>query len=866
MLRKNYNYLPNIDTFIYIKNILSGPEFDNLTKSQQLAQINEMSGYNFTLNYFDDLDKINPNPNIKLDSDLNSDSDLDSNSNLDLERHNQMIELEKMEEILNEELKKIMLNLNNQNIQNSIKCPTIIFETNNTLNDLYVQIENLKQCSTLNILQKKLLELLELSCLIFNMKNESEMGCIRRMIEIVKNNDVEILVERIEYTKIRIFNNLIKNILLNSPKSNITTREFVNIKTELYPYQVNNLNWMINIENKIYSEEYNEIKSQCVFRGGGLFDEVGMGKTLQIITLINHNKNKWTSIIKNKKLYSKATLIIVPNHLCGQWAREFETHTKMRLNIINLLTKRHYNKYNYYDLMNADVVIISSNFFVNCKLNQHEIIDSLNLINNIFDTNVNIYNMYWLRVVIDEFHEMETSKIFVRVKYIESDYRWIISGTPFKENEIDELNQIQNTSLSEIVDYLTWDLNQLNRIEITDIKNYDYIKNHFSRNTHIANVKILKLPDVVEETIWLKFTDTERMIYNAYLADTNNNPHDIFLRQICCHPMIAEKLRENMANSVESLSDIQEQISKMYLTDFNKADTIYTNCLDRIDRISSEIDAMIKEKKTELVGFANLKDELADAQNKLINYKKIRDGKEKTIVYYKKFIELLSSMDNITSQECPICMDNIKEEDLGITFCGHIYCYTCISTIIKEAKTSGILSKCPNCSTSLQLDKIFLINKKKTNEINNLGTKLSWIIDYIKQTPNKYRIIFSQWDYLLKEVGKVLNANGIKNLYCQGHVYQKDRVLRLFNSKDESNEFKIIMLSSESTVSGSNLNNAEEVIFLDPVYGDKQHRINTEKQAIGRVIRLGNLHKIIKVIRILIKDSIEEEIYKSNQN
>jgi SNF2 family DNA or RNA helicase len=90
--------------------------------------------------------------------------------------------------------------------------------------------------------------------------------------------------------------------------------------------------------------------------------------------------------------------------------------------------------------------------------------------------------------------------------------------------------------------------------------------------------------------------------------------------------------------------------------------------------------------------------------------------------------------------------------------------------------------------------------------------------------------------------------------------------LRLFNSRDENNEYKIIMLSSESTVSGSNLNNAEEVIFLDPVYGDKQHRINTEKQAIGRVIRLGNIHKIIKIVRVLIKDSIEEEIYKSNVN
>jgi SNF2 family DNA or RNA helicase len=72
------------------------------------------------------------------------------------------------------------------------------------------------------------------------------------------------------------------------------------------------------------------------------------------------------------------------------------------------------------------------------------------------------------------------------------------------------------------------------------------------------------------------------------------------------------------------------------------------------------------------------------------------------------------------------------------------------------------------------------------------------------------------------------------------------------------------MLSSENTVSGSNLTNAEEIIFLDPVYGDKQYRLNTENQAIGRVRRLGNKHKEINVIKLLIKNSIEETIYNQN--
>ena len=137
-------------------------------------------------------------------------------------------------------------------------------------------------------------------------------------------------------------------------------------------------------------------------------------------------------------------------------------------------------------------------------------------------------------------------------------------------------------------------------------------------------------------------------------------------------------------------------------------------------------------------------------------------------------------------------------------------------------------------------------------------------IDYIKKSPKKYRIIFSQWDKLLNNVGKVLEETGIKILYCKGTPYQKDKVLKLFSNNNENNEYRIIMLSSEKTASGSNLSNAEEVIFLDPIYGNKERRKNVEIQAIGRVRRLGNNFKKIKVLKLIIKDTIEEKTHKDN--
>ena len=102
--------------------------------------------------------------------------------------------------------------------------------------------------------------------------------------------------------------------------------------------------------------------------------------------------------------------------------------------------------------------------------------------------------------------------------------------------------------------------------------------------------------------------------------------------------------------------------------------------------------------------------------------------------------------------------------------------------------------------------------------------------------------------------------NNILNVFCRGNCYQRDKAIRDFNTDDK---IKVIMLSSDSTAAGTNLTKATQVILLDPIYGDYKYRKGQERQAIGRAHRLGQMSKI-KVIRFIIKDTIENEIHQLN--
>jgi SNF2 family DNA or RNA helicase len=154
--------------------------------------------------------------------------------------------------------------------------------------------------------------------------------------------------------------------------------------------------------------------------------------------------------------------------------------------------------------------------------------------------------------------------------------------------------------------------------------------------------------------------------------------------------------------------------------------------------------------------------------------------------------------------------------------------------------------------------------------IEKYGSKLGKAISIIRTLvaiPESRIIIFSQWDNMLSLIGKTLSENGIENCFVKGNVWSRNSAINKFKAGKnlEGDDNKVIMLSLKNAASGTNLTEATHILFIEPINASSEECRAIEGQAIGRACRVGQKNKV-NVMRILIQNSIEEEIYRKYYN
>jgi len=224
-------------------------------------------------------------------------------------------------------------------------------------------------------------------------------------------------------------------------------------------------------------------------------------------------------------------------------------------------------------------------------------------------------------------------------------------------------------------------------------------------------------------------------------------------------------------------------------------------------------------------------------------------------------------VNQVSNESCPICFSEPIEQP-AITPCGHIFCFSCLKSSV------DIRPSCPKCRTYVSQPQLTLIatskHQKEVQKSQNLrlliekhGTKMAHLVVYVRQLFEKEDnkvIIFSQWDFMLHRIGQTLTHEGLPNVFCRGNVHQRNKVISSFQT-DPS--VRVLMLSLAYAASGTNLTNATHVILIDPVAGSKEEAVAIERQAIGRAHRFGQTKQVV-VVRMIIKDTIEHELYIRN--
>jgi SNF2 family DNA or RNA helicase len=246
----------------------------------------------------------------------------------------------------------------------------------------------------------------------------------------------------------------------NRAKDNLNGRLFA-------PYQREGVLWMLTMESQ-----------ESGPKGGFLCDEMGLGKSIQLIaTMLGNPKPR--------------TLIVVPKSIITQWKEEINRFApNLTINIFDGPDRR---------IREADVTIAPYSL-----LSIHE--------------KSPLHMVQWDRVVLDEAHEIRNkkSKLFKSVCRLQTQIKWIVTGTPVFNSMEDFVSLCTFLGLSKIVV-------QGMTSKIKDI----YILRRTKEDLAQINER-LRLPPCYFENVELEMFPDEKQLYEIVFLEAQDTIREAF--------------------------------------------------------------------------------------------------------------------------------------------------------------------------------------------------------------------------------------------------------------------------------------------------------------------------------------------------
>jgi SNF2 family DNA or RNA helicase len=454
------------------------------------------------------------------------------------------------------------------------------------------------------------------------------------------------------------------------------------LKIHPYDYQKDNINWMLELEKNPVKEyisadkllffpdgriyNYNESsfitnsqRESVILRGGVILDNVGIGKTFQLLCLAMTN----TSI---------NTLIVVPDHLEEHWHQQFKKHFNIKLPDF--------------------ITIVNFTKFVGCKLNKYT------------------------RLIVDEIHELYSNNayrnIFELMLNTGCKYKWGISATPFP---------VPN-SIFHLLRFLTEKNITYSNCDRFSYFYETYYK-IFRKNTLENIVKEIKLPNITEHNLILEFNDQERILYDAEVQAKKDCDEYFLRKCCCDVMINFKNKDQIISLNDFNNLVINNYKHKFIieLEKYNKFVEFYNNCIELLEKIDNEHNPELSNEEKEEIKEIKKKSSRKELIENINHYKNKINEQAEIVDNRKQAFEYLNNKINDTNKQCPICMGEITEGDkYDVPECCHICCFECMGYWLQSNSSCTVCKKNINKDKMYTITNLNQVKIKYSSKMDKL--------------------------------------------------------------------------------------------------------------------------------------------------
>ncbi|CAH8306032.1 unnamed protein product [Eruca vesicaria subsp. sativa] len=540
-------------------------------------------------------------------------------------------------------------------------------------------------------------------------------------------------------------------------------------------------------------------QEQSFVAGGILADEMGMGKTIQAISLVLARREAARALFREMM---GCTLVICPLVAVSQWLSEIARFTSPGSAKVLVYhgPKREKNaeEFKKYDFVLTTYSTVETEFrkcMISPRKKQWKPV---------------LHSIKWNRIILDEAHSIKdkSSNTAKAVYALDAKYRWALSGTPL-QNCIQELFSL---------------------IRFLQILPYSY---YFCRDCDC------------------------RILDNTANVSCNSCPHNA-ARHFCWWHRNVTKTYANVERGKRAmivfkkvLKDILIKRTKLgQAADLSLPPRIITLRRDALDIKEFDFyESLYKQTKAEFNTYVEAGTLMNNSANIFDHLIRLRQAvNHPYLVVHKK------------EHECSLC--HKPAEDSVVTSCEHEFCKACLigkvsCPICSKLLTTNADTEQQAASKTAGFRASSILNRIKKLDDFQTSTKIEALREEIRlmveRDGSAKAIVFSQFISFLDLINYTLGKCGVSCAQLVGDMPRAARDVAINKFKEDPN-CRIFLMSFQAGGVALNLTAASHVFMMDPCWNPA-----VERQAQDRIHRIGQ-YKPIRVVKFIIENTVEERI------